>query len=152
MAFFHLHRQEDKGDLGESIAANLLRQKGYTIVEQNLKVNSKEIDIIATNDQYVVFCEVKTRTSTFGGHPEQFVNKEKQKNMIFAANAYIKHVGEKRSPRFDVIGVLLDKQTGDIQELNHIEDAFFPSVRTVHASSYSGRYKWHSKSVWKTKR
>lgn len=152
MAFFHLHRQEDEGDLGESIAANLLRQKGYTIVEQNLKVNAKEIDIIATNDEYVVFCEVKTRTSTFGGHPEQFVNKEKQKNMVIAANAYIKHVGEKRTPRFDVIGVLLDPQTGDIHELNHIEDAFFPPMRTIHASSYSGRYKWHSKSVWKKRK
>ncbi|MCQ2348469.1 MAG: YraN family protein [Paludibacteraceae bacterium] len=152
MAIFHLHRPNDEGNLGETIAANLLRQKGFTIVEQNLKVNAKEIDIIATNDEYIVFCEVKTRTSTFAGYPEESVTKEKQRNIVYAANAYLKIHHENRKPRFDIIGILLDPQTKQIQELNHIEDAFFPPQRTIHANSYSGQYRWHNKAYWKSKR
>jgi len=149
MAFYHLHRPEDEGDLGETIAANLLKQKGYTIMDQNLKVNAKEIDIIAANDQYIVFCEVKTRTSLFARNPEQNVDKEKQRNMVFAANAYIKCHHEMRMPRFDIIGILLDPTTKEVIELNHIEDAFYPPQKTVHASTYSGQRKWHTKANWK---
>ncbi|MCQ2342410.1 MAG: YraN family protein [Paludibacteraceae bacterium] len=149
MAFFHLHRPDDKGNWGESIAANLLKQKGYEIIDQNLKVDAKEIDVIAANDEYIVFCEVKTRTSTFAGHPEQFVDREKQRNMVFAANAYIKRNGEKRKPRFDIIGILINSETKEIIELTHWEDAFFPPQRTVHSSSYSGTNRWHTKSTLK---
>ncbi|MCQ2310597.1 MAG: YraN family protein [Paludibacteraceae bacterium] len=152
MALFHLHRPNDTGNLGEEIAANLLRQKGYTILDKNLKVNAKEIDIIATNDEYIVFCEVKTRTSTFAGYPEQTVNIEKRKNMQFAANAYIKIHRENRKPRFDIIGILLNPTTNEIVELNHIEDAFFPIQRTINSHSYSGQYKWHTKSAWKRRK
>jgi len=152
MAFFHLHRPDDEGDLGETIAANLLKQKGYTIVDQNLKVGPKEIDIIATNDEWIVFCEVKARTSTFARHPEENVDKEKQRNMVFAANAYIKYTHETRKPRFDIIGVLLHPETNEVLELNHIEDAFYPMQRTIHASSYSGQRRWHSKANWKQRR
>lgn len=144
MALFHLHRPDDTGNLGEQIAINLLKQKGYTIIDQNVKVNAKEIDIIAANKEYIVFCEVKTRTSTFNGYPEQAVDEEKKRNIIFAANIYIKCHHEERKPRFDVIGILLDSKTKEVIELNHIEDAFFPQQRTAHCNSLSGRYKWHT--------
>jgi len=152
MAFFHLHRPDDEGDLGETIAANLLRQKGYTIIDQNLKVGPKEIDIIAGNDEWIVFCEVKARTSTFARHPEENVDREKQRNMVFAANAYIKVHKEERKPRFDIIGVLLHPETNEVLELNHIEDAFMPQQRTIHAKTYSGERKWHTKATWKKRR
>lgn len=144
MALFHLHRPDDTGNLGEQIAVNLLQQKGYTIIDQNVKVNAKEIDIIAANEEFIVFCEVKTRTSTFNGYPEQAVDEEKKRNITFAANIYIKCHHEERKPRFDVIGILLDPKTKEVIELNHIEDAFFPQQRTVHRNSLSGRYKWHT--------
>lgn len=152
MAFYHLHRPDDKGKLGETIAANLLIQKGYTIIDRNLKVNAKEIDIIAGNDEWIVFCEVKTRTSVYGKYPEEYVNKEKRRNMVFAANAYIKAHKENRKPRFDIIGILLDSETNEIIEFNHIEDAFMPEQRTIHANTYSGLYRWHSKANWKRRR
>jgi len=152
MAFYHLHRPDDEGDLGESIAANLLKQKGYTIIDQNLKVNAKEIDIIAGNDEWIVFCEVKARTSTFARHPEENVDREKQRNMVFAANAYIKAHKENRKPRFDIIGILLHPETKEVIELTHIEDAFMPAQRTIHANTYSGQRRWHSKANWKKRR
>lgn len=152
MAIFHLHRPDDKGDLGENIATNLLRQKGYAILDRNLKVNAKEIDIIAANKEYIVFCEVKARTSTFARHPEQNVDAEKKRNMVFAANAYIKINHEMRKPRFDIIGILLHPETGEVLELNHIEDAFYPQQRVIHSGTYSGQRRWHTKSAWKQRK
>ncbi len=152
MAFFHLNRPDDIGSLGESIAVNLLQQKGYSIVERNLKVNAKEIDIVAANKDFIVFCEVKTRTSLFGGYPEECVTQEKKRNICFAANCYIKGRHETREPRFDVIGILLHPETHEILKLNHIEGAFFPPQRIVHSYSYPGRWRWHNKAVWKKRR
>ena len=147
MAFGHLHIRNKIGSFGEDFAVHLLEQKNYSICERNWKCGHLEVDIIAENDTEIIFVEVKTRTSDFIRRPEERVNREKQKNIIIAANAYIKwHQTEKR-PRFDIIGVLVDLDNMTVKDFNHIEDAYMPHVRTIHAGSYSGQWKWHNKQV-----
>lgn len=120
------------GACGEKIAAEVMRKKGFRIVETNWRFSNLEVDIIATNRQEIVFVEVKTRTSTFGDkRPEEYVGYTKKRNMTVAANVYIKQHNITLRPRFDIIGILLDGNTHEVREINHIEDAFIPPMRRI---------------------
>ena len=61
----------DIGALGEKIAAEYLTGLGYVILERNFRSREGEIDIIAHKDDFLVFIEVRTRTSTSYGTPEE---------------------------------------------------------------------------------
>lgn len=113
----------DKGLAGEELAAAFLAQKGYTMLEKNWRFGREEIDIIAQKDKILVVAEVKTRSGSFFGEPEEFVSRQKQKNLIKAVNAYIEKKELDLEVRFDIIGVIL---TGKSHRINHIEDAFHP--------------------------
>ena len=113
----------DKGQEGEELAATFLSQKGYTVLEQNWRFGREEIDILAQKEDTLVVVEVKTRSGSFFGEPEEFVNRQKQKNLIKAANAYIDKNDLDLEVRFDIIGVIL---TGKSHSINHVEDAFHP--------------------------
>lgn len=143
----HLHIRNELGIFGEETACNLLVQKGYKILERNLKVGDKEIDIVAENKTYMAFVEVKTRTSDYVRKPEEYVDAEKQRNMAYAANAYIKLNRVEKVPRFDIIGILVDAKSHEIKELTHLENAFYPPLRTVNKSTFSGQSRWKTKVV-----
>lgn len=129
------------GQLGEQQAVKLLQDKGFKILETNWRLRNLEVDIIAANKEYIVFAEVKTRTSTFAGRPEEAVDLVKRKRLVVAANAYFKYHHETRLIRFDIIGILMDK-SHEIVEITHLENAFAPPLRTVNVNSYSGRWRW----------
>lgn len=130
MAFGHLHIRNSVGLFGEKTAVDLLRSKGYKILEQNWKMGHLEVDIIAENKTHIAFVEVKTRTSVFGRMPEEYVDRTKQHRIKCAANAYIKAKNCNKIPRFDVIGVLANGNCDKILYINHIEDAFRPRLKT----------------------
>ena len=65
------------GAWGEELAAAFLRQKGYVIVERNWKMGHRDIDIIAKDDDMMVFVEVKTRRNRVFGEPEDAVDYRK---------------------------------------------------------------------------
>lgn len=113
----------DKGMMGEELASVYLEGKGYAILEKNWRFGREEIDIIAQEKETLVAVEVKTRGGSFFGEPEEFVNRQKQKNLIKAINAYIEKNNLELEVRFDIIGVIL---TGNNHRINHIEDAFHP--------------------------
>jgi putative endonuclease len=120
MAEFH-----ETGKQGEAIALNHLRQNGYTILETNWQSGHKEIDIIAQKNDQLVIIEVKARKTAFFGEPEEFVTKSKQKMLIVAANHYLFKNNLDLEVRFDIISVLFK---GDNYRVNHIEDAFYPTL------------------------
>ena len=113
----------EKGLAGEELAAEYLKQKGYTILETNWRFGKEEIDIIAREKDVLVVAEVKTRSGSFFGEPEEFVNRQKQKHLIKAANAYVEKNELDLEVRFDIVGVIL---TGKSHSINHVEDAFQP--------------------------
>ena len=79
------------GNIGEEIACQMMRKKGFRIAETNWRFGHLEMDIIAINRRKIVFVEVKTRTSTFGNkRAEEYVDELKKRRMVAAANAYIK--------------------------------------------------------------
>ena len=132
------------GIIGEMEAAKMLEKKGFTIVEHNWRMGHLEMDLIATNKQEIVFVEVKARTTTFGGVlPEEYVDENKKRRMVAAANAYIKYRKIEKEPRFDIIGILVNPNTNEVTYRRHLENAFLPRLKTIHANSFSGLLGWH---------
>ena len=112
-----------KGRDGEKLAEVYLVDKGYAILEKNWQFQHAEIDIIAQKEDTLVIAEVKARSSSFFGEPEEFVTKQKQKHLIRAANAYIEKKNLDFEVRFDIISIIF---TGNNHRVYHIEDAFHP--------------------------
>ena len=111
----------DTGQKGEELAAQFLQNKGYIILETNWRFKNLEADIIAQINKTLIVAEVKTRKSNYFGEPETFVNKQKQKNLIKAANGYIQRNNLDLEVQFDIVSIIM----GDNQvKINHIEDAF----------------------------
>ena len=137
------------GNIGEEVACEMMRKKGFRIVETNWRFGHLEMDIIAVSRKEIAFVEVKTRTSTFGGkRPEEYVDELKRRRMVASANAYVKMKQIELVPRFDIIGLLINPATHEILEQTHLEDAFLPPQRTLGKSSFSGQGRWrHRKRV-----
>lgn len=97
------------GDFGEKIAEGYLKKHGYTILEKNYRTRFGEVDIIAKEGEIICFVEVKTRTGTDFGLPQEAVNFKKQNKIIRAALAYITENKFKGTWRIDVVAILIDK-------------------------------------------
>jgi len=116
-------QHNDLGFSGEQMAKEYLIQKGYEILDENWVYERAEVDLIAYLNRIIVFVEVKTRSSTGFGLPEDFVNRAKQQRMADAADAYIEIMNHEGEVRFDIIAILFNKNNHTIK---HIEDAFWP--------------------------
>ena len=114
-----------KGLLGEEMAVAHLLKNGYTILEKNWRSQHLEIDIIASIEKTLVIIEVKLRVNDLFGRPEEFVSKQKQRNIIKASSAYITQNDIDFETRFDIISIIKnEKET----KLDHIIQAFQPTV------------------------
>ena len=102
-----------EGARGEEIAARFLIEQGYRIVERNFRFRRKgEIDIVAREGEYLVFCEVKMRTNDEYGLPEYAVTPRKQETIRRVAAAYLAMRGiSGQSCRFDVVTIRFEGMT-----------------------------------------
>ena len=114
------------GIKGEEIAAEHLKKSGYKILFRNWKWGKNEIDIIAEKDETVVFVEVKTRTDEFLGGVASAISREKQQSIIYAADGYIRRYNVDKESRFDVLTIIM---SGETHTIDHIESAFYPTLR-----------------------
>ena len=114
------------GQEGEELAMEHLLKKGYKILHRNWKSGKREIDIVAENKDFIVFVEVKTRTDDYFMHPRHAVTSEKQKSIIYAAESYLKRYNINKESRFDIVSIISD---GKSVQVEHIEDAFYPTLR-----------------------
>ena len=112
---------KERGDLGESLAARLLEQKGFTVLERNFHCRYGEIDIICQNRETIVFAEVKARGKNMLGQPAEAVTAGKQRKIIFTATRFLQKNPSPLQPRFDVLEVFLDETPPKIR---HIPNAF----------------------------
>ena len=114
------------GKAGEAAAVEYLKGKGYQILHINWHRGHLELDIVAQTDDELVVVEVKTRS----GHwelPEEAVNNTKIQRIINAADHYIKYFDVDLPARFDIISIVGNAPHFEIE---HLEDAFYPPVRT----------------------
>lgn len=112
----------DLGNWGEDQAAAFLAQKGFEIIEKNYRKNHSEIDLIVRKNKMLIFVEVKTRSGTGFGMPEEFVNVTKARLIMRAAEHYIFDKDWMFDIRFDIVSILI--QPNGQPEIYHIEDAF----------------------------
>ncbi len=123
------------GVLGEKLAADYLEKNGYTIIDKNVRISKNEIDIIAEDDSFLVFIEVKTRSvqhegSSLYGSPARAVDSKKRSNTVTAAIGYLRTHYTQKQPRIDVIEVYMKERNMDksispqMLSINHIRDAF----------------------------
>jgi len=127
--------KENKRQVGskyEKLAGAFLEKQGYEILCYNYRCFFGEIDIVAREDETLVFCEVKYRSSSSGGNPLEAVDVKKQQTLYRTAMNYIRfesdkvrdkmglsgsHSKEEIACRFDVIGFIRD-------EIFHVKNAF----------------------------
>jgi len=110
------------GKQGEIIAVEYLQKNGYEILEQNFVFQKAEIDIIAQKNDWLIVVEVKTRTSTDYGNPEDFVNKKKINLLVKAIDEYVQQSDLDLEIRFDIISIV---KTDNKFNIEHLEDAFY---------------------------
>ncbi len=108
--------------LGEEIATNYLKKKGYKIVERNFRKGYGEIDIIATFQNALVFVEVKTRATSLYGGALEAIAYHKIKSLIRTAQFYkMLHPTLPEALRIDAILIDLDSNNKMIN-LEHVEN------------------------------
>ena len=102
----------------EQAVGYYLEQQGYQILEYNYRCRLGEIDMIAADGEYLVFCEVKYRQDRKKGSPLEAVDLRKQKKIYQCAAYYLVEHGMEDVPcRFDVIGI-------EGSKITHIRNAF----------------------------
>jgi putative endonuclease len=111
-----------KGKEGEALAADFLVAKGFEIIERNYRHKRSEIDLIVKRNNWLIFVEVKMRSSDAYGFPEDFVDHKKAKNIIDGAEEYTYQKNWQGNVRYDIVSIR--EQQGE-REIVHIEDAFY---------------------------
>lgn len=119
-------RHNDTGKWGEELATEMLRGKGYNIIERDWHSGHRDIDIIARtpDSRTVVFVEVKTRTQDIIMRPEDAVTEKKIRNIGLAANNYVKMFNVVDELRFDLVTIV--GENPKVAKVEHIADAFNP--------------------------
>lgn len=116
-------RNAELGRKGEDAAARFLERHGYEILERNWTCFAGEADIIARDGGYLVFVEVKTRSTGEYGQPSEAVGKDKRKRYRGIAACYVRdHEFDDLLLRFDVMSILVTSH--DRARVIHNIDAF----------------------------
>lgn len=111
------------GNKYESIARAHLETNGLKILKKNYLCKLGEIDIIALHNDIVVFCEVRSKSNTYFGQPEETVDSNKQQRIHRAANHFLINTPRLKNSfcRFDVISIIFNN---DHHQINWIRNAF----------------------------
>jgi len=111
------------GKSGEEAAVRYLKKNKFRIIERNFRFFKGEIDIIANDQNTLVFVEVKARKSKEFGPPEESVTPSKQKQIKRVALGFLaKNNLKDVECRFDVLSLSFNESSG--YKITHIQDAF----------------------------
>lgn len=113
----------EQGRAAEEAAVQYLQKQGYEILARNYYIKGGEIDIVAQNENVIVFVEVRMRKQNYFGMPEETVDVKKQQRIIKTAEHFlVEHGLIDAYCRFDVLGV--SKKKEDAYEIRHYSNAF----------------------------
>ncbi|MBC7190432.1 YraN family protein [Candidatus Aerophobetes bacterium] len=116
-------KRAELGKKGEKAALSFLRKKGYKILERNFRCRLGEIDIVAKNEDKIIFVEVRSRENLNLGYPEESLTHIKKKRLTKLALFYLKCRRLEDIPcRFDVVAVVFEK--GEIKNIHLVKNAF----------------------------
>jgi putative endonuclease len=109
------------GAAGEQLACQYLADLGFTLLHRNWRHGRDELDIVARDGKELVVVEVKTRSNSDYGDPEDAVGPAKQRKMFRAAEAYLDVHDLDLDLRFDIVSITMD---GGRPNIRHIAEAF----------------------------
>lgn len=110
------------GRLGERIGEDYLKERGYQIVERNVRSPFGEIDLVANHRGTLVFVEIKTRRDATFGFPEEGVGERKKNQLIRLASWYLaQHPNSNPPVRFDVLAIQME---GNAPGIRLVQNAF----------------------------
>ncbi len=115
-------QHNELGKKGEQLAVDFLLKNGYKIIERNYRFDKAEVDIIAKKENILAVIEVKTRSTTDFGNPQDFVKPKQIKNLVKAVDEYINENDLDLEVRFDIIAIVKKKKGFEIE---HLENAFY---------------------------
>ncbi|MGB1209859.1 MAG: YraN family protein [Lacinutrix venerupis] len=115
-------KHNELGKKGEQLAVDFLLEKGYEIVERNYRFDKAEVDIIAKLEDILAIIEVKTRSTTNFGNPQDFVKPKQIQRLVKAVNEYVIENKLDVEVRFDIIAIVKDSKKFNIE---HLENAFY---------------------------
>jgi putative endonuclease len=111
-----------KGNYGENLAIEFLKEKRYEILERNYENKFGEIDIIAKENETIIFVEVKYRENLKFGEGVEAVDFYKRNHIKSVAKLFImKNHLENAEIRFDVIEILKINTKYEINQIKSIE-------------------------------
>lgn len=111
------------GIAGEQAASEFLAKNGYVIIARNFHSRYGEVDIIARNDTYIVFVEVKARKPGAIVTGVEAVGSSKRRKIMMTALDYLSQQKSSLQPRFDVIDIIFENNV-NVRKLEHIINAF----------------------------
>lgn len=116
------NQKQNEGRLGEEIAENFLKKKGYKILQKNFRIKNGEADIVATDRDILVIIEVKTRISSEFGTPLEAITKWKLKSLINVAQYYkLTHSNLPDLLRIDAVAINL-AYDNQVIKIEHVEN------------------------------
>ena len=115
-------QHNELGKKGEQRAVDYLLKNSYIIVERNYRFDKAEVDIIAKKNDVLAIIEVKTRSSTDYGNPQDFVKPKQIQRLVKAVDEYVNANGLDVEVRFDIIAIVKENKQFKIE---HLENAFY---------------------------
>jgi putative endonuclease len=117
-----VNKNTSVGKYGEDRASEFLQRQGYQVIARNWRGNSGEIDIVARDNDCLVFAEVKTRTRVGCGHPFEAITTAKMQTMRRLVGEWCKANDiASVQVRLDAISVLL---AGGRVHIEHLKQVF----------------------------
>jgi putative endonuclease len=109
------------GQAGEKAARDHLEKIGYKIVQTNYRCPLGEIDIVARDNATLVIIEVRTKTGSAYGLPEESITAEKARRLRRLTLYYLQKIyGCEVACRIDLVAVMLNRDDLSVRNLNHI--------------------------------
>jgi putative endonuclease len=115
-------QHNELGKKGEKLAVDYLVKNNYDIIERNYRFDKAEVDIIALKNQILAIIEVKTRSSSDFGNPQDFVKPKQIQRLVKAVDEYVIENDLDVEIRFDIIAIV---KTGTAYDIEHLENAFY---------------------------
>ena len=113
------------GRWGEALVAEELRRKGWRLLASGFLCRFGEIDLIAANEKYICFTEVKLRKSDSFAPARSFVDARKQERVRTTASLWLSEHPTSLQPRFDVAEVYAPQGTQtERPRIIYLENAF----------------------------
>ncbi|SHI67475.1 YraN family protein [Algibacter luteus] len=115
-------QHNELGKKGEQLAVDFLMKNNYDIVERNYRFDKAEVDIIAQKEGVLAIIEVKTRSTSDFGDPQDFVKPKQIQRLVKAVDEYVTVNDLDVEVRFDIIAIVKEGKGFNIE---HLKNAFY---------------------------